>query len=210
MQLRKVASAVLSSLAAFVLLGSTASGAMASQQVSGVAIPGPSTNGSSVFVSKEPGLNQDPAYLINCLHLASGKFGAGLNIPTLYSGNLTNLGFYNQSGVFYEVPNNGPSVGSGLSVVIQTDDGFTRIASPASTFFTNSNNYNIYSVFIPASAFSPAFNPHQTVLRTESIRYNGSVGPIYIFFPSVIGDNGSLFNTDFSFKTNADVRFNNQ
>jgi hypothetical protein len=198
MQLRKVASAVLSSLAAFVLIGSTANGALASQQVSGVAIPGPSTNGSSVFVSKEPALNADPAYLVNCLHLGSGKFGAGMNIPTLYSGNLTNLGFYNQGYIYYEVPNNGPAT-SGLSVVIQTDDGFSRIATPSSTFFGNGNNYNIYYLFLPT-----------TVLRTESVRYNGASGPIYLFFPVVIGDNGQLFNTDFAFKTNPDARFNNQ
>lgn len=208
MQFRKVVSAVFSTLAAMAFIGGTTNGAYASQQVSGVAIPGPSTKGSSVFVSKEPALNTYNSYLINCLNL--GKYGAGVNIPTLYSGDVTNLGYFSFSYIYYEVPNNGAPVNSGFSVVIQTDDGFSRIATnPASTFFQNSNNYNVYFLFMPTTAFSPSFNAHQTVLKTESVRYNGSAGPLYMFYPVVIGDNGSLYN-EFSFKTNPDARFNNQ
>ncbi len=208
MQLRKIASAALITL---ISIGTTL-GAHASNVISGVTLPGPATRATSTYVAKEPGFGAYHSYLVNTL--PSGKFGTGVNLPAIYNGDgvlPASIGNFSEFYIYYDVPNNGAPANSGLNVVIQTSDGFSRIASPTSNFVQSSNGYNIYNIYTPATSFSPSFSPNQTILRTASVRYNGSVGPIYMFFPIVIGANGNyLQNGDFSFKTNPDSRFNNQ
>lgn len=213
MNVKKLSNQIFSVVASIACAAGTASNALASNVISGVTLPGPATRATSTFVSKEPGFGAYPSYLVNTLN--SGKFGTGVNLPAIYNGDgilPASIGNFSEFYIYYDVPNNGgPVASSGLNVVIQTSDGFSRIASPTATFVQSSNGYNIYNIYAPAPAFSPSFSPNQTILRTASVRYNGSIGQIYLFFPIVIGANGQyLSNTDFSFKTTPDSRFNNQ
>ncbi|MBS1956821.1 MAG: hypothetical protein JST89_21710 [Cyanobacteria bacterium SZAS-4] len=209
MRLNKITATVLSSLTALVSLVSTASGAQASKQISGVAIPGPSTRATSVFRSVEPAYELYPSYLVNTAN--TGRFGAGVNLPALYNGNgiVPNLGNFQNFQIYYAVPNKGPSAGNGLQVVIQTADGFSRVSNPSSIFVGPlKNNYYVYRIELVPSDFSPSFTAK--VLRTASVRYSGTIGPIHFFFPEIIGEQDFIRWFDWNYKTNADTRYNNQ
>ncbi|MBS1956822.1 MAG: hypothetical protein JST89_21715 [Cyanobacteria bacterium SZAS-4] len=212
MQFKRILSTFLGALTAVGCIAATASGAQASKLVSGVAFPGGSTKGSSVFLSSDPVYGPGysyPTYLINTLK--TGKVGSGYNLPTINNGNdiLPNVGKFREFALYYDVPNLGPAADSGLQVVIQTADGFSRIASPISNLYNSDNGFYTYQIDLLPGDFSPAFSPDQVVLRTASVRYTGSIGPIYMFYPVVVGKNSTLENFDFNFKTTPDSQFNN-
>ncbi|MFN8550650.1 MAG: hypothetical protein U0103_04100 [Candidatus Obscuribacterales bacterium] len=108
------------------------------------------------------------------------------------------------------VPNYGPKADGNIAVVIQTSDGFSRIAGISSFLNAAANGYNGWGTYLYPNNFSPSFSPNQTVLKTVSIRYNGANGPIYLLYPYIIGFNGSLNVDSFNYKTLPDPRFNNQ
>jgi len=205
----KVFTFALSSVLAVGCALATGNAAQASKLLSGVALPGGSAKGSSTFVAPDPAYGLYSSFLINTLK--TGKVGAGVNLPTLNNGNdiLPNVGKFNDLLFYYEVSNLGPNADPGLGVVIQTQDGFTRYANPTSNTYASLNNYNIYQVDLTPSQFTPSFNTNQTRLRTWSIRYNGSIGPIYVFYPFLDGQNGTLGPEDFNYKTTPDSKFNN-
>lgn len=208
MQLKKFVSLTLSSLTAISCFVASASGAMASKLISGVAVAGPGTNASSNFVSPEPCFELYPGYFLNSL--STSRFSTGVNLPAAFEGNLPNLGNLQEIGIYYGVPKKGNAIPQGnVQVVIQTNDGFSRIATPSSSFYGPlKNNYYVYTIVVYPSDFSPSFS--NKVVKTVSFRYNGSNGKVVAFFPVVIGANGLLRTEDFKFKTNADGRFNNQ
>ncbi|RTL45987.1 MAG: hypothetical protein EKK48_01210 [Candidatus Melainabacteria bacterium] len=208
MQLRKIVSTLLGTLTAVGCIVGTAGGAQAaSNVVSGVALGG-SFKGTSTYLPSDPaygaGFNYH-TYLINSL---KGRVACGVNLPTVEAGVLPDLGGFQEFQIYYDVPGLGPAADPGLSVVIQTADGFTRIANVVSSPYATFNNYNVYQVDLLPTDFSPSFNVNQTALRLASVRYNGSGGAIYMFYPVVVGQNGILENSDFAFKTNSDFRFN--
>ncbi len=211
MQFKKITTFLLGALTALSCAIGIANGANASNLLSGVAIGG-SYKGSSVLLPFDPvfAAFNYPTYLVNSLKF--GKVGSGWNLPAIDSGNniLPDVGNLTEFDFYYDVPNLGPSADPGLNVVIQTSDGFSRIANVVSTPYQTANGYNGYQVQLFPNNFSPSFSVNQTVLRTASIRYNGSVGPIYLYYPVVSGSNTLVYYPDFSFKTTPDPRFNNQ
>lgn len=208
MKSRKIVSTLLSTIAAVSAIVATASGAQASKLVSGVAIPGGSVKGSSVFLSSDPAYGNTfnySTYLINTLK--TGKVGCGVNLPALNEGVLNNLGKFQEFLLYYDVPNNGPSADPGVNVVIQTSDGFSRIANAVSGLWDSGNGYNVYQIDLLPGDFSPAFSPNQTVLQTASVRYNGRIGPIYVFYPAVIGKQKTLEGPEWNYKVVPDPQF---
>lgn len=206
MQLKSVVSTFLSTLTALCVGVLTASSAQATNLVSGVALGG-SLKGSSVFLNTDPVYNTYPTYLINSLK--PGRFGSGVNLPALNNGFVPDVGRFQEFLIYYAVPQSGPSADPGLNVRIQTSDGFTRIANVNSTAYDSGNGFNVYQIDLLPGDFSPSFSPNQTVLRTASVRYNGSIGSLYTFFPAIAGENGIIEATDFSYKTSPDQNFNN-
>lgn len=209
MQFKSIVSTFLGTLTALGIVVATASDAKASNLVSGVALGG-SFKGSSVYLTSDPVYGNSgpyPTYLINALK--PGRFSCGYNLPAVNNGVLPDAGRFQELLIYYDVPNNGPAADSGLNVVIQTSDGFSRIASPTSNPYDSGNGYNVYQIDLLPQNFSPAFSPNQTVLRTASVRYNGAVGPIYMFYPVVAGENSIFEAFDFTYKTNPDFFFNN-
>lgn len=210
MQVKKLVSLMLGTVTAIAGSLSTASGALADNLASGVAIPGGSYKATSVALPRNPvfpSFNY-PTYLLNTLK--TGKFGCGENFPAIDHGVLSSsVGNFRDFEIYYDVPNLGPAADSGLYFVIQTSDGFTRIASKNAILHFTANGFNSWRIILLPSDFSPSFSENQTVLQTVSARYNGSVGPIYMYFPFVLGSDGVLTYLDFSYKTNPDFRFNN-
>lgn len=210
MQLKKFVSLMLSAATAVGCMISTASGAQASNLTSGVALGG-SYKGTSVYVSSDPLYQAGyPAYLVNTLK--PGRLGSGWNLPAIDSGDgiLPDIGNFNELDFYYDVPNFGPNADNNIAVVIQTSDGFSRIAGISSFLNSTGNGYNGWGTYLYPSNFSPSFSPNQTVLRTVSIRYNGGIGPIYLVYPYIYGQNNSLNYASFNYKTLPDPRFNNQ
>lgn len=208
MQLRKIVSTLLGTLTAVSCLVTTATSAHAGNIVSGVALGG-SFKGSSTFLSNDPAYGAGFGYHTYLINSLKGRVATGVNIPAVGNGVLPDLGGFQEFQIYYDVPALGPSADPGLSVVIQTADGFSRIANVVSIPYDTINNFHVYQVDLLPTDFSPAFSVNQTALRTASVRYTGSIGGIYMFFPVVAGQNATMQNTDFSFKTTPDFHFNN-
>ena len=208
MSLKKLASILLSAATAVCLVG-TASGAQTTSKVlSGVAFGG-SSRATSTLITPDPLYGRYPAYLVNSF---KRRFSCGWNLPEIGNGNsvLKDIGGLDKFEFFYEVPNNSPNADSGLVVVIQTDDGFSRAANVTSTKAISQNGYTSYAVDLFPQNFVPAFNTDEKSVLTASVRYNGAVGPIYLLAPGIEGQNSDLFWSDFSSKALPDPRFNNQ
>ncbi len=206
MQLKSVVSTFLSALTALGVIVCTASSAQASNLVTGVALGG-SFKGSSVFLNTDPVYNTYPTYLINSLK--PGRIASGVNLPALNNGAVPDVGRFQEFLIYYAVPHSGPKADPGLNVVIQTADGFSRIANVSSIAYDSGNGFNVYQIDLLPGDFSPSFSPNQTVLRTATVRYSGSIGSLYTFFPAIAGENAIIEATDFSYKTSPDPNFNN-
>lgn len=209
MQLKKLAALLLSSVVSAGCVLASAIPANASNLLSGVALGG-SYKGSSTFLSVDPAFGLYPAYLVNTLK--PGRYGSGWNLPAIDNGNniLPNVGRFNGLQFYYERANLGSSVDPNLNVVIQTNDGFSRIATATSVLAGNNNGFSYYLVTLLPTNFTPSFNQNETRLRTASVRYNGNSGPLYFIFPTLYGQNSILFYDDFNYRTVADPVFNNQ
>ncbi|HEY9732427.1 MAG TPA: hypothetical protein V6C89_10975 [Drouetiella sp.] len=208
MQFRTIVSTLLSTLTAVSCIVATAASANAGNLVSGVALGG-SFKGSSTFLSNDPAYGSGFGYSTYLINSLKGRVAAGVNVPALGNGVLPDLGGFQEFQIYYDVPGQGPSADPGLNVVIQTADGFSRIANVVSIPYDTFNGYNVYQVDLLPTDFSPAFAVNQTALRTASVRYNGQIGGIYMFYPVVVGQNAIMQNSDFSFKTTPDFQFNN-
>ncbi|MBS2003842.1 MAG: hypothetical protein JST44_20215 [Cyanobacteria bacterium SZAS LIN-5] len=208
MSLKKLASILLSATTVVCMTATAGNAQSTSKVLSGVAFGG-SSRATSTLITPDPLYAYYPAYLVNTF---KRRFDCGWNLPEIGNGNsvLKDIGGLEKFEFFYEVPNFRPNADSGLVVVIQTDDGFSRAANVTSTKAISQNGYTSYAVDLFPQNFVPAFNTDERIVRTASVRYNGAVGPIYLLAPGIVGQNSDLFWSDFTSKTLPDPRFNNQ
>lgn len=208
MSFKKLASILLSAAIAVCVTSTASSAQTVSKVLSGVAFGG-SSKATSTLVTPDPAYGIYPSYLVNTF---KSRFDCGWNLPEVGKGSdvLPDIGKFNLFNFHYLVPNLGGNADSGLVVVIQTTDGFSRAANTSAILNGAVNGYNDYLVNLAPSSFSPPFSPNQKTLRTISVRYNGAIGPIHLLYPIILGQNSILSSTDFSSKALPDPIFNNR
>ncbi len=205
--LQNLPKAVTGSLLAVICSMSLSPKASASNVLSSVVLTGGANHGQATFLSKDPIFNVYPTYLLQAGKHVGVLPSVGVNMPTLNSGNIPAIGNLIYFEFFYAVPSGTPNADPGLKVVIQTSDGFSRIANGVSTASgLNGNGFDSYYVFFSPLDFSPPFDISTLALQKVAIKYYGTsqVRKIYEFYPFIDGTNGTLQYFDFSYKTNPD------
>ena len=208
MSFKKLASILLSAATAVCMTATASNAQSASTTMSGVAFGG-SSKATSTLITPDPVFGLYQSYLVNTY---KRRLDCGWNLPELGNGNniLPDVGGLRFFEFYYEVPNLGPSADTNLVVVIQTAEGFSRVADVHSSNPVSKNGYNAYYVHLVPQNFIPAFNPDEKVVRTATVRYNGASGPIYLAYPNIWGQKTVLTWTDFSAKTLPDPTFVNR
>jgi len=208
MSFKKLASLLLSAASAVCMTATASNAQSASTTMSGVAFGG-SSKATSTLITPDPVYRLYQSFLVNTYKL---RFDCGWNLPEIGKGNnaLPDVGGLEYFEFYYEVPNLGPSADQGLVVVIQTAEGFSRVAGVTSSKPFAQNGYNAYHVTLTPQNFIPAFNSDEKVVRTATVRYNGAIGPIYLTYPLIWGQKSVLSWTDFSAKALPDPTFVNR
>jgi hypothetical protein len=182
----------------------------ASNVLSSVVLPGGANRGQATFLSKDPVFNAYPTYLLQAGKHIGTVASVGVNLPAVDSGVLPDVGNLIYFYFYYAVPSSSPTADPGLQVVMQTSDGFSRIATGVSQASgLNANGFNSYYVFLYPTDVTPPFDQGTLALRKVDIKYYGTsqVQRIYEFYPFVSGTNGSLQYFQFNYKTNPDSAF---
>ena len=97
--------------------------------LSSVVLPGGANHGQATFLSKDPVFNVYPTYLLQAGKHVGVLPSVGVNLPTLNSGNLPSVGNLIYFYFYYAVPSGSPNADPGIRIVMQTSDGFSRIAT---------------------------------------------------------------------------------
>lgn len=195
---------VTGSLLAVICSMSLSPKAGASNVLSSVVLPGGANHGQATFLSKDPVFNVYPTYLLQAGKHVGVLPSVGVNLPTLNSGNIPSVGNLIYFYFYYAVPSGSPNADPGIRIVMQTSDGFSRIATGVSRATgLNANGFDSYDVFFYPTDLSPPFAQGTLGLQKVAIKYYGTsqVQRIYEFYPVVSGTNGALQYFDFSYKT---------
>ncbi len=137
----------------------------------------------------------------------------GLNVE----GRLRDAGKFQVLSFKYFVPQNTPNLNPGFDVLVQTSDGFTRIASVTNneTLLLGTTPVrdpglgaiaDIYVVDLRSTDFSPSFPINTQTIERIEVQYFGTrlfrIGSLDIF-----GQNRNLIRDMFSYKTEPETQF---
>jgi len=177
--------------------------------IAGVQIKGnfKSNGAATTFLSGDPRVNEFFTYELQPGKGKSTTPYVGVNLPSLASGSLPNIGSFEFFVFDYEIPSTSPLADAGLKIYAQTSDGFIHIAPVVSEVEDSNNGFTAQFVDVAYNNFTPLITFHE-VVKTINVRYSGSAaGTIFFIAPTIAGSQNTI--DGFNFNTVNDTAFNN-